>query len=243
MLGPTPSIRLSLRTKWTAALLVTVMLPMALFAFATARILKRGLEDAEHQLEVAVIDHVAEAVARTMRDASEVTHRVGQLLTDDKIGEDARMTMSQDALARSTGLAQVAVYASDGKLLDAIGRKDDAAPPPPPEKLPDEVMKAAAEGAWLQPVYAGAPGAERGVLRYVEAVTREGQTRAFVLGSVTRGIAHRTLLCIGPHGVSPVSLFPIARRQRPERRRSLPVSASILRDAFWKARLAGPSGL
>ena len=80
-----PPIRFSLRAKWTAALLVTVMLPLLLFAFATARIQRRGLEDAEHQLEVAVLDHVAEAVARTMREASEVTHRVGQLLTDDKI--------------------------------------------------------------------------------------------------------------------------------------------------------------
>ena len=191
-----PTVRLSLRTKWTFALLVTVMLPMALFAVATARIQKRGLEDAEHQLEVAVIDHVTEAISRTLRDSAEVTHRVGQLLTDDKIAEDVRLSLAEDSLARATGLAQVAIYTGDGKLIDAIAKKDDLAPPRPPEKLPDEVMKAALAGAWLQPDYvdaaAGQPNGPRsGVLRYVEAVVKDGQTRALVLGSVTRGIGRR----------------------------------------------------
>jgi class 3 adenylate cyclase len=181
--------RRSLRTKWTLALLAAALLPLGGLAVATLAIQRRGLETAERQLEVAIIDHVSETVDGVLRDAAEATHRVGRLLTEARIADDdARLDLGREAMARATALAQVALYDGDGKLLDAIGRKGAAAEAPP-ATVPAVNLPANADGLWLPPSYG--PGGAR--VRWLEPVVRDGQRRAWVLGTLEAGALGRRL--------------------------------------------------
>lgn len=60
--GGGPRLRFSLRTKWTLALLLTSGLPLLLCAYVLIRIQALGLEVAEQEREVAMIDHIAQLV-------------------------------------------------------------------------------------------------------------------------------------------------------------------------------------
>src|SRR5690349_8406214 len=133
-------MRLSLRAKWTVALLVAGALPLAVLAFLTLTIQRRGLETTERLLQVAIIDHVGDVVDRTLREAAEATHRVGRTLTEGKIGDDdARLELSREGMARAEALDEVAIYDPEGKLLDAIRRVESSptakTAAPPPERL------------------------------------------------------------------------------------------------------------
>jgi hypothetical protein len=167
-------MKMQLRTKWTVALLVTGAVPLALFSATTLGIQKRGLETAERHLEVAVIDHVGSVVDRTLDDAAEATHRVGRVLTEGSIGsDDARLELARESLARSDALAQVAIYDGTGKLIDAINKVGVVAPSP-------LATASVSERSWLAPVFGdGAP-----TLRYAEAITRDGELRAYVIGTL-----------------------------------------------------------
>jgi len=169
-----------LRAKWTLALLVTGALPLAALTLTTGRIQKRGLETAEKHLEVAVIDHVATVLERSLDSAAEATHRVGRMLTEATItSDDARLELAREAMARGTMLAQVAIYDGKGKLLDAINRVGVEASRPPPEITASAPAPNAA-GQWLPPP----PAAEGAQLQFLEPVFREGELRAWVLGTL-----------------------------------------------------------
>lgn len=179
----TPHVRLSLRARWTLVLLALVLTAIGVYAVIGAQIQRRGLSEAERGLQVAVIDHVADLFLRGLADAAHATHRVGLVLTESSIvDDDARLRLAQDELARAETLAEVAIYDPDGALIDAIVRKG-AVGGPPPGRVP---TGAGADG-WLAPVYEDG----RATLRYVEAVDRDGQRRAFVLGTLGADLATR----------------------------------------------------
>ncbi len=166
---------MKLRRKWTLALLLTGALPLGALAYTTARIQKRGLETSERQLEVAVIDHVATVIQRSLDEASEATHRVGRVLTEASIGsDDARLELARETMARATPLAQVAVYDGNGKLLDAINRAG-VTTTAPPEQLSNAKPAPDARGSWQL---------NHTTLRFLEPVFRNGELRAWVLGTL-----------------------------------------------------------
>lgn len=173
-------MRISLRVKWTAALLVTGALPLALFGYTTVAIQKRGLEDAERQLEVSAIDHATTLLDDSLEQASEATHRVGRILTESSItDDDARLTLAREAMARADLLATVSIYGVDGQLIDTIARREDsralAAPPPARVDLGE-----AAGVVWLPVEHVP----EAVVIRMAESMVRDGKSRGFVLGTV-----------------------------------------------------------
>jgi adenylate cyclase len=166
-------MRVPLRAKWTAALLVAAAGPLASFAVRSMAIQRQGLLDAERQLEVGVVDHAATLVESAAGDAAEATHRVGQLLTEASIqDDDARLRLAQETMARAELLALVAVYTPEGKLLDGIARRG-APPQVAPPRL-DAGDLAAEAGRWSG-------------TRYLEPVLRDGQRRAWVLGMIDLG--------------------------------------------------------
>lgn len=175
-----PALRLSLRARWTCVLLALVLTAIGVYAAIGARIQRNGLSEAERALEVAIIDHVADLFLRNLADAADATHRVGQLLTEASISDDeTRLRLAQDALARASALAQVAIYGPDGALIDAIARKDAPTAAPPPN-IPSG-------SSWLPPEYHG----NQVILRYHEPVDRDGERRAHVLGTLGPGLATR----------------------------------------------------
>jgi len=180
MTTPPARVRLSLRARWTVVLLSLVLASIGVYALLGAQIQRRGLSEAERALQVAVIDHVADLFLQHLADAADATHRVGLILTEASIGDDeARLRLAQDALARADALAQVAIYAPDGALIDAITRKHATSETPP--------ARAPTGHAWLAPTYQGGIA----TLRYLEPVDRDGERRAFVLGTLGPGLAAR----------------------------------------------------
>ncbi len=178
-----PRVRLSLRTRWTVALLSLVFVTIGVYAVLGAQIQRRSLSEAERALQVAVLDHAVELFLHDITAGADATHRVGLVLTEASIGDDeARLRLAQDALARADTLAQVAIYAPDGAFIDAIARKGAAGAPPPP-RLP----AGASEEGWLAPeVLEG-----RAVLRYLAPIDRDGERRAFMLGTLGPGLVER----------------------------------------------------
>lgn len=177
-------MRFSLRTKWTLALLLTSGLPLLLCAYVLIRIQALGLEVAEQEREVAMIDHIAQLVRGSLGEAADDTHRVGLLLTDSRIPDpDARIALATDVINGCEALAGVAVYRSDGSLLDALYRTDGklgARRPIPPEHLSAAVI-GGESGTWHRVTTAG----DSAIMHYIEPIEQQRQWRAFALGMVT----------------------------------------------------------
>jgi adenylate cyclase len=181
-------MRFSLRLKWTAALLVTGAVPLALFGYTTAAIQKRGLEDAERQLEVSAVDHATTLVDDALEQASEATHRVGRVLTEAAItDDDARLALAREAMARAELLASVSIYGVDELTIDTIARRDAGAVLAAPASID---LGEAAGMVWL-PVEHVPAGV---VMRVAEPLVRDGNRRGFVLGTVDeKALAARLL--------------------------------------------------
>ena len=178
--------RLPLRTKWTAALLLVGGLPLLLYAVASSVVHRRGLETAERAVQAAVAEQAAQHVRQILDEAAEAAHRVGQSLTEPGAGPpEARLARASAALLRSPELAGVAIYGPDARLIDVLYRKDAPAAergPAPPESLPLPLPGTATEAGSWDVAWPQAPGSAGPLLRYREAVVRERETRAVVLG-------------------------------------------------------------
>jgi adenylate cyclase len=174
-----PGLRFSLRTKWILFALVLGLGPLLALAGLSVRIQRQGLQQAERELGVAVVDQAGEAVERALDEAAEATHRVGRLLTEGKItSEEARLELAQETMARAAVLAHVAIYTPEGKLIDAITRAGAERKPPPLEKVPEGLPEA--EGRWLAVEFRG----EVAELRYTEALVRGGKRRGWAIGTL-----------------------------------------------------------
>jgi class 3 adenylate cyclase len=183
----------SLRAKWTTALLAAAMLPLVALAWATLVIQRRGLVNAEEQLEVSVIDHVTSELNATLDDAAEATHRVGRLLSEPGISDAAaRLELMQEAMARAEILGEVAIYGADGAYVDAIRRKDRKGLPPAPTKIPEAARSTEASGTWLPVEWRDGAA----IVRYAEPIVRDGERRGFVLGTLPADVLGARLLAI-----------------------------------------------
>lgn len=173
-----PRPRISLRARWTLAILLCGVLPLCVLCYATLTIQRHGLLRAGRELSVAVTDHVATVVEHTLSEAAETTHRVGRVLSERSISDPtARLSLAREALARSEILAQVAIYSPQGELLDAISHGEEVARPP--QRLPAPTSP---EPRWLAPSYE----AGSAVLRYLEPIERDGARRALLLSTLSR---------------------------------------------------------
>ncbi len=177
---------LSLRTKWTAAILLVGAVPLVLFGLGVLRIQRNGLWLSEQLHEVAVADHVTSVLDVELAAAEESAHRVGYVITDPGFASpESQVQMAQEALGNSNALAQVAIYLANGRLADAIHQRgsDSSRVPPAPEIRPDFEVAAGSRGRWL-PVEYVAGGA---LLRFLAPVNREGVRRAWVLATLRPG--------------------------------------------------------
>lgn len=178
---------LSLRTKWTATLLLVGAAPLAAFAYRTTVIQKSGLEDAERQIQASVIDHVGSLVDRSLDEAADGTQEIGRILTEPKIVEpEVKIALAKDAMTRVAVLAQVAIYTPDGEMVDAIGPE-----PKPPQKL-SPAQLGMQKGTWLPIEYAGSVA----LIRYLEPVVRDGQRQAFMLGTLKPHLLSEQVLAL-----------------------------------------------
>lgn len=174
---------MSLRVRWTAALLAVALLPLAALAAVTLRIQRSGLLRAEQELELAVCDRVGDALDRDLDYAGEATLRLGRVLTEGRIADDeARLFIAREIIARAAALQHAAVYTPAGDLVDTIARVGESREPAAPARIPDEVQRRRPEfGEWAAPAF----DANGVTLRFVVALLRDGQLRGWVVGTVS----------------------------------------------------------
>ncbi|MFI5302005.1 MAG: adenylate/guanylate cyclase domain-containing protein, partial [Polyangiales bacterium] len=173
--GPTSS----LRVRWTATLLVIGAAPIVLLALQTTRILRDALKGSEQQLQTSIVDHASQLLQDTLENGGDGAHRIGRILSDKRIAdEDAKIDLAKEAMIEVAVLAQVAIYKTDGELLDALGPE-----PKPADKLPyaKSVLESASEtGRWLAPEYAG----KQAWIRYLDPIIVSGKQTGWILATL-----------------------------------------------------------
>ncbi len=184
MTAPAPTVstrRVSLRVRWTVALLAAAFAPLLMLSWVTARTVRAGLADTERELQLTILDSTARSVVSEIEYAEETTHRIGRTLLDADTGTpEGRVTLARDLLARAASLREVAVYAPDGSRVDTIQRARADASLSSLDRVPDDVLHAAPAPAWLPAEFVNRTVA----LRYVEPVTDDGRVRAWVVATL-----------------------------------------------------------
>jgi len=177
-------VKLSLRTKWTLVLLALGALPLALLATFSLRIQRRGLEESEKALGLATIDQTGDALDRLFDQVAEASQRAARLLSETRIGDaDVRLELARETIAGAPAVNQVAVYAADGMLIDAIRRKDVEAAAPAPHLGEGDRAGIAGDGRWMSPDDTDPSRAPR----YLARLGRGGAPTGFVVGSLDAG--------------------------------------------------------
>ena len=177
-------MKLSLRTKWTLVLLALGALPLALLATFSLRIQRRGLEESEKALGLATIDQTGDALDRLFDQVAEASQRAARLLSETRIGDaDVRLELARETIAGAPAVNQVAVYAADGTLIDAIRRKDVEAAAPAPHLGEGDRPGIAGDGRWMSPDDTDPSRAPR----YLARLGRGGAPTGFVVGSLDAG--------------------------------------------------------
>ncbi len=180
------SARLSLRAKWTLVLLAIGALPIGALAYRTLAVQRAALLASERGLQIAVVDQVSDAIDRVLSDTEEATHRVGRLLTEARIvDEAARLELVRETVARAAVLSEVAIYAPDGTYIDAVARSGAVQLRPLPR-----IETGARKAGWLAPQLTDGAAC----LRYVEPVQRAGELRAWVVGTLTPSLLDRRIV-------------------------------------------------
>ena len=150
-------MRLSLRLKWTLALVFVGAAPLLLLATLGQSIQRRGLEENERALESAVVDEASEELSVTLDDLEGATKDVGRALGDPTLPPDARIALAQRAVVRARGLDYVAVYDPTGAFVDAIASGADRHGVDAPKTLD---VKSIGAGSKLLPLAFGTHGAD-----------------------------------------------------------------------------------
>jgi len=153
-------------------------LPVVLLAILSLRIQRKGLEDSERALGLAVIDQVASGFDRHLDEVAQVSHWTARLLTESQIDNpELRLELAREAIGFAPAVAQVAVYDAEGKLIDAVRRQPAEVGAPAPS-LSAALRDAAGQGGrWIAPD----PGDEASAQRYVERLVAGGTPRGWLV--------------------------------------------------------------
>ncbi|HEX2568638.1 MAG TPA: adenylate/guanylate cyclase domain-containing protein [Polyangia bacterium] len=221
--------RLSLRLKWTLALVLTSAVPLVIFATMALRIQQRGLEAIEQDRAAAMFDSAAREIEYALDEAERATHEVGRVLGDARIAsEEARLGLAREAVAGAPVLDRVVVYGPDGKLFGTIAQAPagtgqaptPAAPDAPLDRLPSWVGEEVADGDWVVPAPMAATPPRKESLAYVEPIgpdTKDDKDRRGWVMGVVRARALGDLLgrlAEGRYHAPPDALLLVDREQR-----------------------------
>ena len=177
---------MSIRWRWTAALLTVSVLPLAIIAPIVIRVQRRGLESAEKLHQIAIVDHVTDVVEQQLNAAADGTQAIGEILTDPRIENDeSKIELAREALARAPALLRVSIYVPDGRLADTLTRRDAAGLPEPPDTLTLPETTRGLAGQWLPVEFVARPGHDTlPLVRYVDMLSRDGEVRAVLVATI-----------------------------------------------------------
>ncbi len=169
-------------------------MPLVGLTALSLRAQRAGLAQAEKELEVAVIDRVADLLLRDLDFASEATVRVGRTLSEPSLTDpEARLTLAREVMARAAALAHAALYTPDGRHVDTILRVQEGLAPTPLPRLPDALLAAPPPaGQWLPAEF----GPEGVALRFAFPLQRDQTLRGWVVGSLAPRWVDTTLAAL-----------------------------------------------
>ncbi|MCW5835160.1 MAG: adenylate/guanylate cyclase domain-containing protein [Labilithrix sp.] len=114
-------MRVSLRLKWTAAMLAVALLPLLVAAVLVVRIQREGLAEVEADLELAIADQTSRELAAALDDGERTVHRAATILASDLVAdEDLRLLLAREAIASSDVVEWVSVFAKDGAFIGSV---------------------------------------------------------------------------------------------------------------------------
>ncbi|MDP3278906.1 MAG: adenylate/guanylate cyclase domain-containing protein [Deltaproteobacteria bacterium] len=177
---------LSLRTRWTIALLLLGTIPLAVLAPFVLQKQRQGLLHSEEAHQAAVMDHAGTRLENTLESAARAVSHIGRILSDPRLTDgEAKIALAQSVLATMNALDSVAIYSDSGELIDTMIRGEGQATTPAPPRL-DESLRADARGRWMPPALQGR--ALR--LRYVQPLSNGGRRTGFVLGQLRENVVN-----------------------------------------------------
>lgn len=172
---------LSLRTKWTAALLGIAVVPLVVIAPIVIAQQRKGLLASEQATQVSVMDHAGSILEAKMRHNAAIVGEITSLLAEPRItDEDAKLALLRRTFLRSEEIDSVIIYDANGGLIDSLVREQGSALPAP-QTLPEQARQAPAEGIWLAPEVHPQYGL---LLRFVMPVISDGRRTGFALGQL-----------------------------------------------------------
>lgn len=111
---------LSLRAKWTLAVLLVAVLPMAVTGFTVLRLQREGLARIEKELEVAVVDEASAQLAAALEASASLAARATELLSSEDETVDARLRELREEVGRAADVESLAFFDEEGRFVDAI---------------------------------------------------------------------------------------------------------------------------
>jgi class 3 adenylate cyclase len=102
------------------------------------------VQSSSQALQIALTDQVAGELDDDVADADRTLRAIASALTDDSLGEDARLALALRLLDARAGLDVVAIYDARGALIDRM-RDPRASDVPTPDALPERLTRRARE--------------------------------------------------------------------------------------------------
>ena len=137
-----PAFPLRLKLGLLAALLATTPLPVV--GFVLIAVAQGAIEHQSRELQLAVADDVAAAIAAQLGAAEDGLDTVGRLLTDGDLPDAQAVAAAMRTVEGEAALDHVAIYAADGALIDVV-RERGAAELDTPERMDATLLGRATE--------------------------------------------------------------------------------------------------
>ncbi|GAB5544945.1 MAG: adenylate/guanylate cyclase domain-containing protein [Sandaracinaceae bacterium] len=113
-----PAFPLRMKLGLLAAVLATTPLPVV--GFVLIGVAQGAIEHQSRELQLAVADDVAGAIAAQLDAAQDGLETVGRLLTSDDLPEAQAIAAALRTVEGEATLDHVAIYAADGALIDVV---------------------------------------------------------------------------------------------------------------------------
>ncbi len=120
---------LSLRAKWTLAVLVVAVVPMVVVGFTVLRLQREGLARIEKELEVAVVDEASSHLVAAFEASASLAARATELLSDESDDVDARLRQIRAAVGHAPDVESLAFFDGERRFVDAIVTRNVADEP------------------------------------------------------------------------------------------------------------------
>lgn len=167
--GEGTPVRVSLRLKWTAAMLAVALLPLLVAAVLVVRIQRAGLAEVEADLELAIADQTSRELAAALDDGERAVHRAATVLASDLVAdEELRLQLAREAIASSDVVEWVSVFAKDGSFIGSVEKAERGA-----TSLGDGLAADRGPARWIHDASAGS--------RYFEPLVADGAVTGALL--------------------------------------------------------------